>query len=223
MMRILLWGGRSKARIIIDMIKEIYGPSAEISAIFDKTLNKLPFAADIKLYKERADLDFVCEHCSHYIVCTGGEHGYLRYKIAKNLEERDLKPLSIISEHSLLDGLDSIGDGIQVMPGAIAHKFTSIDEQCILNTNSTVDHECAIGKGVHVMGAASVAGRVFIGDFSTIGTNATILPDLTIGENVYIGAGAVVTKNVESNSVMAGVPARKIKLFKPAVDLSIFD
>ena len=55
---------------IIEMVKEIYGSSAQIYAIFDKTLSALPFASEIKLYNERSGLDFVCQQCSHYIVCN---------------------------------------------------------------------------------------------------------------------------------------------------------
>ena len=99
-----------------------------------------------------------------------------------------------------------------MIPGAIAHKFSTIGEQCILNTNATVDHECKIGHGVHVMGGASIAGKVEIGDFSTVGTNATIL-HIIVGKNVMIGAGAVV-KDVEDNLVVAGVPAKPIKMFE---------
>ena len=72
------------------------------------------------------------------------------------------------------------------------------------------------------MGGASIAGQVKIGSFSTIGTNATILPNIVIGENVYVGAGAVVTKNLKSNIVVVGVPAKKLKKFIPSVDLSMF-
>ena len=114
-------------------------------------------------------------------------------------------------KYGLLDKLEDCGEGVQVMPGAIVHKFSSLGHQCILNTNSTVDHECTIGNGVHVMGGASIAGRVIIDDFSTIGTNATILPDLKIGKNVYIGAGAVVTCDIEPNSIVGGVPAKLIR------------
>ncbi len=221
-MNILLWGGRSKSRIIIEMVKEIYGTQAHISGIFDKTLSELPFQSDIELFSSGSELEVFCKKSSHYIVCIGGEHGYARYMTAKKLEEKGLLPLRVISQHSLLDKLDLIGGGIQVMPGAIAHKFSSINEQCILNTNSTVDHECIIGKGVHVMGGAAIAGRVTIGNYSTIGTNATVLPNLVIGENVYVGAGAVVTKNIGSNSVVAGVPAKFLREFKPSIDLSMF-
>ena len=50
MKKILLWGGRSKARIIIEMISEIYGSSAEVTAIFDKSLSKPTFSSNIKHY-----------------------------------------------------------------------------------------------------------------------------------------------------------------------------
>jgi UDP-2-acetamido-3-amino-2,3-dideoxy-glucuronate N-acetyltransferase len=46
---------------------------------------------------------------------------------------------------------------------------------------------------------------------ASIGSNATILCGITIGENALIGAGSVVTKNVPSNTVVAGVPAKFIK------------
>ena len=72
------------------------------------------------------------------------------------------------------------------------------------------------------MGGASVSGRVVIGDFSSVGTNATILPNIVIGKNVYIGAGAVVTKNVEDNTVVAGIPAKPMREFKPFYDSAIF-
>jgi len=44
-----------------------------------------------------------------------------------------------------------------------------------------------------------------------IGAAATILPGVTIGENSIIAAGAVVTKNVEANTIVAGVPAKFVK------------
>lgn len=46
---------------------------------------------------------------------------------------------------------------------------------------------------------------------ASIGSSATILPGLTIGKNSIVGAGSVVTKDVPDNTVVAGVPAKKIK------------
>jgi acetyltransferase-like isoleucine patch superfamily enzyme len=41
-----------------------------------------------------------------------------------------------------------------------------------------------------------------------IGTSAVLLPGVTVGENAIVGAGAVVTKDVPDNAIVAGVPAR---------------
>ena len=42
-MKVMLWGGKAKTRIIIEMISEIYKGKAEIVGMFDKSLNKAPF------------------------------------------------------------------------------------------------------------------------------------------------------------------------------------
>lgn len=44
-----------------------------------------------------------------------------------------------------------------------------------------------------------------------IGAGATILPGVTVGENAIVGAGSVVTKDVEPNTVVGGIPAKLIK------------
>lgn len=44
-----------------------------------------------------------------------------------------------------------------------------------------------------------------------LGAGATVLPGVTIGENAIVGAGAVVTKDVPDNTIVAGIPARFIK------------
>lgn len=53
-------------------------------------------------------------------------------------------------------------------------------------------------------------GRIDIGNRVFIGMNAIIMPGITIGNNAIIGAGSIVTKDVPSNSVVGGNPAKKI-------------
>ena len=52
---------------------------------------------------------------------------------------------------------------------------------------------------------------IILGRNVWVGSNATILQGVTIGDNAVIGAGAVVTKDVEANTIVGGVPARFIK------------
>ncbi len=53
-----------------------------------------------------------------------------------------------------------------------------------------------------------------------IGAAATILPGVTVGENSIVAAGSVVTKDVAPNTIVAGVPARLIKMIESPDDRS---
>lgn len=53
--------------------------------------------------------------------------------------------------------------------------------------------------------------KTYVKKGASIGSNATILCGITIGENALIGAGAVVTKDVAPNAVVAGNPAKFFK------------
>lgn len=73
-----------------------------------------------------------------------------------------------------------------------------------LNHNYSIPDQRIDQQGV-------TTAAVTIGNDCWIGANAVILPGVTIGEHSVVAAGAVVTKDVPSHSLVAGVPARIIK------------
>ncbi len=60
--------------------------------------------------------------------------------------------------------------------------------------------------------------KTFVKKGASIGSSSTILCGVTIGENAIVGAGAVVTKDVPPNTVVAGVPAKVIKEITATAD-----
>ena len=71
---------------------------------------------------------------------------------------------------------------------------------------ATLNHDLAPDKRANMIPAP-----VKIGNNVWIGAHATILAGVTIGDNAVVAAGAVVTKAVPANAVVAGVPAKIIK------------
>lgn len=73
---------------------------------------------------------------------------------------------------------------------------------------ATINHPLTpSGRRKHL----GIALPIHIGNDVWIGGNATILPGVTIGNNVVVAAGAVVTHDVKDNTLVGGVPAKKIK------------
>lgn len=116
-----------------------------------------------------------------------------------------IHPTATISKHA------HIGKGVLINAGVFVNAGAQIGIDAIVNTAAIVEHEVTIGDHSHVGPGARVAGRVSIGEFTFVGIGATIIEKITIGDRVTIGAGSVVIRNIESNSTVAGVPAKRIQ------------
>lgn len=79
---------------------------------------------------------------------------------------------------------------------------------------ATVGQEAYLCTGTHAFNKQSmnlITTKITIGKNVFIGARAFIMPGITIADNAIIGAGSLVTRNVESNAIMAGNPAKHIK------------
>ena len=118
---------------------------------------------------------------------------------------------SVIHPSAIVVDDVKIGEGVQIMAGAILQSGCLIGDNAIINTGAIVDHDCKIGAHVHIAPGSVISGGVEIGEIAHIGTGATIIQGVKIGDSAVIGAGAVVIDNVPSNNMFVGVPARKIE------------
>jgi acetyltransferase-like isoleucine patch superfamily enzyme len=125
---------------------------------------------------------------------------------------------ALIRENNSIGNSVSIGTNSTIEPGNKIGNNVRIHSGCFLesviiknnvfigpNTVFTDDLHPVCPKYEECVGGAVVEDNV------SIGANCTILPGVKIGKNSLVGAGSVVTKDVEENSVVAGNPARFVK------------
>lgn len=217
---VLLYGGKAQAKIVCRLLAL---ENVSVTHIFDGKLDAPTFPSDAIFCNSAEGLSRAIEACSDFVVCIGGYNGAQRAAVFKTLQSRfSLSPRSVISPKAVIDPSAVLGDGVQIMPGAFIGVDTFIGDGTIVNSVASIDHDCRVGRAVHIMGAAAVAGDVTIEDEAGLGTNATVLPSRVIGKGAMVGAGAVITRDVEQQAIVRGVPARNAGIYRSDIDLSYF-
>lgn len=82
--------------------------------------------------------------------------------------------------------------------------FSELGDETKLDCQVHIAHDCRIGKRVSIAACAEVSGRVDIGDDCFIGPNASISNGINIGARSSVTIGAVVTRDVPSDSKVSG-------------------
>ena len=112
-----------------------------------------------------------------------------------------------------------IGDNAVIMMGSVINIGAVIGEKTMIDMNVVLGGRATVGKNCHIGAGTVLAGvieppsaqPVVIEDDVLIGANAVVLEGVTVGKGSVVAAGAVVTKDVPPYTVVAGMPAKKIK------------
>ena len=131
----------------------------------------------------------------------------------KNLSAR-IEPGAIIREQVEIGDSAVIMMGAVINIGAVIGPGTMIDMGAILGGRATVGKNCHIGAGAVLAGVIEPASAtpVIVEDGVLVGANAVVIEGVHVGKNAVVAAGAVVIEDVPENAVVAGCPARVIKM-----------
>src|SRR5882757_9979738 len=126
-----------------------------------------------------------------------------------------------------IDDNSKVGSFVEIQKGASVGKNCKISSHSFICEGVHIEDNVFVGHGVMFTNdlfpkATNMDGtqqteadwkviETKVKKGASIGSNATILCGITIGENALIGAGSVVTRDLPSNTVVAGVPAKIIK------------
>jgi sugar O-acyltransferase (sialic acid O-acetyltransferase NeuD family) len=212
--RYIIWGGTGNYRVVRELLER---QGSRIIAMFDNNPElvnpypEIPFIGGENILTDwiRGNTGIISS--LKYLVTIGGGYGKDRLRIHKLLSVNGMQPSVAIHPTAFVASNAVLEEGSMVFANAAVCADARIGRCCIVNTAASVDHECVIGEGSSIGPGARLAGLVRVGKFADIYTGAVILPRIRIGEGAVVGAGAVVLKDVEPYTVVAGNPAEIIK------------
>jgi sugar O-acyltransferase (sialic acid O-acetyltransferase NeuD family) len=134
--------------------------------------------------------------------------GTLRQQIYASLRARGYGFPALVHPSAWVAPGVVLGEGVQVMAGAVIQPGCEIGENSIVNTRAGVDHDCRIGRNVHVAPGATLCGTVTVEDGAFIGAGATVIQGLNVGACAVVGAGVTLVRSLTAATTILGAANR---------------
>lgn len=149
---------------------------------------------------------------SHTVIYAGNRIGG-HFQTGNKVNIRELNQIGdhvSIGTLTVVEHHIEIGNRVRIHSQAFIPEFTVIEEGAWIGPNvvmTNAKYPLSPGVKENLKGPQIKKG-------AKIGANATLLPGVVIGENAIVGAGSVVVRDVPAGAVVAGNPAKVIKMVK---------
>lgn len=141
---------------------------------------------------------------------------YAGNQIGKNFQtgnKANIRELNEIGDNVSVGTLSVVEHHVKIEDGVRIHTQVFVPEYTTLKKNSWLGPNVVCTNAMYPKSPTVKDNLVgpLIEEDAIVGANSTLLPGVQIGKNAVVGAGSVVTKNVEENTVVCGNPAKLLK------------
>lgn len=150
-----------------------------------------------------------------FCICLSEDYFADRAQITAELVARGQKFASIFSVRSHISPTATIAPGVILYPGACVGTAARVGSCVSALTDVLIEHDCVVHDNVELAPRALLAGASEVETGAFVGLNATVFPKIVVGAHATVGGGAVVTRHVAAYAVVAGNPARVLRMKDP--------
>jgi UDP-perosamine 4-acetyltransferase len=204
---VIILGGGGHARVVIDalrcaghVIAGVIDPKPDVAENLPSGITWLG-----------KDLSRACASEVQLAIGVGSlEVGFKnpRPKLFKEAKAGGFEILSFRHPSAIVAADVELGEGSQVMAGAILQTGVRTGVNCIVNSGASLDHDCRIGDHVHIAPRVVLSGTVEVGHGCHLGTGAIVIQNIKIGAEAMIAAGAIVNRDVPASARLISRPQR---------------
>ncbi len=149
------------------------------------------------------------KHSVEFIVGVGEPE--LRKNIAYEITCKDYHLATLIHPNVHIPDSTTIGKGVVICSNAYISCDVTIGNNAYIQPNALVGHNTIIGNNSVISPSVNIAGACQIGCNTYIGMNACVKEETHIGDDTIIGIASVVIRDIPSEMIALGNPARPMK------------
>jgi len=148
--------------------------------------------------------------CEIEIVIAVGEPND-RKKLAEKVTSNEYILSTLIHPNVYIPDSTTIGEGVVICSNAYISCDVTIGNNAYIQPNALVGHNTIIGNNSVISPSVNIAGACQIGCNTYIGMNACVKEETHIGDDTIIGIASVVIRDIPSEMIALGNPARPMK------------
>lgn len=207
---VVIIGGGGHASVLADICLQQGRPILAVISPEEK-LTREVFQGVKHLCKDEDVLEFSASDIELVNGIGGLPGSQLRAKLASKYSDLGYRFATIVSKFASVSTTATLGEGVQVLQGAIVNTGASVGPHSIINSGAVVEHDCMIESYVHIAPSATICGGSTVREGVQIGPNSVIAQGLEIGAYSVVGAGASVVRSLACNIKL--LPAKNIATF----------
>lgn len=115
---------------------------------------------------------------------------------------------NFISKSAWISNEVNLGNGCIIYPNCSINYETEIQDFVVMNMNCAIGHNCKIGSFTSLSPGVNLGGNTKIGNDVELGIGCSTLQGISIGDNVKVGGQSMVTKSIDANKTIKGIPAK---------------
>lgn len=127
--------------------------------------------------------------------------GSARAVLYARMRQRGFRFPPLVHPSAWVDPTARLGEGVQIMAGAVVQADCRIDENSIVNTGARIDHDCTVGAHVHIAPGAILCGEVQVGDSAFVGAGSVALQGRRMGSGSVLGANTVLRRDLGGDTL----------------------
>lgn len=212
LVRVVGLGAGGHAAVAIEALRadggyEVVGLTDPRSELWGTTLLGVPILGDDEQLRVQYD-----QAVSHAFIGLGGASDTApRRRLFELAGRYGFEVVTVLHPSAVLSPSARVGGGAMLLANSVVNANAKLAENVLVNSGAIVEHDCVLDDHVHVAIGARLASGVHVERGAHVGAGATVLEGRVIGAGAVVGAGSVVTRDVDANAVVAGVPAQRIR------------